>query len=140
MANSEEPGSTCRPEQRHFKTLWIICTIGTLGSISCRIQSPLRKTALPVVWERERAQSRFLDPIKALNEPEPPKGMKDAWEKFPVFKQVLNMVPKLVSTPPCQELVREGDEIDLSVYPIQTCWQEDAAPLITWPPGDYQRP
>ncbi|MBL6985911.1 MAG: 4-hydroxy-3-polyprenylbenzoate decarboxylase [Methylobacter sp.] len=68
-----------------------------------------------------------------LKEPEPPKGMKDAWEKFPVFKQVLNMAPKIVTSPPCQELVREGDEIDLGVYPIQTCWPEDAAPLITWP-------
>ncbi len=68
-----------------------------------------------------------------LKEPEPPKGMKDAWEKFPVFKQVLNMAPKIVTSPPCQELVREGDEIDLSDYPIQTCWPEDAAPLITWP-------
>ncbi|MDD5319184.1 MAG: 4-hydroxy-3-polyprenylbenzoate decarboxylase [Methylococcales bacterium] len=71
--------------------------------------------------------------LATLKEPEPPKGMKDAWEKFPVYKQVLNMAPKLVSSPPCQELVREGDEIDLSVYPIQTCWPEDAAPLITWP-------
>jgi len=68
-----------------------------------------------------------------LKEPEPPKGMKDAWEKFPVFKQVLNMAPKLVTTPLCQEVVRTGDEIDLNDYPIQTCWPEDAAPLITWP-------
>ena len=71
--------------------------------------------------------------LATLKEPEPPKGMKDAWEKFPVFKQVLNMAPKLVSSPPCQELVREGDEIDLSVFPIQTCWPDDAGPLITWP-------
>jgi 4-hydroxy-3-polyprenylbenzoate decarboxylase len=71
--------------------------------------------------------------LATLKEPEPPKGMKDAWEKFPVYKQVLNMAPKLVSSPPCQELVRVGDEIDLSDYPIQTCWPEDAAPLITWP-------
>ncbi|QSB01717.1 4-hydroxy-3-polyprenylbenzoate decarboxylase [Methylomonas sp. EFPC1] len=68
-----------------------------------------------------------------LKEPEPPKGMKDALEKFPVFKQVLNMAPKIVSSAPCQEVVRVGDEVDLSVYPIQTCWPEDAAPLITWP-------
>lgn len=68
-----------------------------------------------------------------LKEPEPPKGMKDAFEKLPVFKQVLNMAPKLVSTPPCQEVIRIGDEIDLADYPIQTCWPEDAAPLITWP-------
>lgn len=68
-----------------------------------------------------------------LKEPEPPKGMKDAMEKLPVFKQVLNMAPKVIKNPPCQELVREGDEIDLADYPIQTCWPEDAAPLITWP-------
>ena len=68
-----------------------------------------------------------------LKEPEPPKGMKDALEKVPVFKQVLNMAPKVVKTPPCQEVILQGDEIDLSQYPIQTCWPEDAAPLITWP-------
>jgi len=68
-----------------------------------------------------------------LKEPEPPRGMRDAMEKLPVFKQVLNMAPKTVSHPPCQEVIRMGDEVDLSAYPIQTCWPEDAAPLITWP-------
>ncbi len=68
-----------------------------------------------------------------LKEPEPPKGMKDAFEKIPMFKQVLNMSPKLVARPPCQETILEGDNIDLGNYPIQTCWPEDAAPLITWP-------
>jgi 4-hydroxy-3-polyprenylbenzoate decarboxylase len=68
-----------------------------------------------------------------LKEPEPPKGMRDALEKLPVFKQVLNMAPKIIKSPACQELVRQGDEIDLGDYPIQTCWPEDAGPLITWP-------
>jgi 4-hydroxy-3-polyprenylbenzoate decarboxylase len=67
-----------------------------------------------------------------LKEPEPPKGMKDAWEKMPIFKQVLNMAPKSVKFAPCQQTVLQGDEIDLSTYPIQHCWPEDAAPLITW--------
>ncbi len=68
-----------------------------------------------------------------LKEPEPPKGMKDALEKFPVFKQVLNMAPKVVSHAPCQDVIRIGDEVDLSVFPVQTCWPDDAGPLITWP-------
>jgi len=67
-----------------------------------------------------------------LKEPEPPKGMKDAWEKMPVFKQVLNMAPKVVKSAPCQSHVIEGDNVDLSQLPIQTCWPEDAGPLITW--------
>ncbi len=68
-----------------------------------------------------------------LKEPEPPKGMKDAMEKIPVFKQVLNMAPKVINSPACQQVIRAGDEVDLSVFPIQTCWPDDAAPLITWP-------
>lgn len=67
-----------------------------------------------------------------LKEPEPPKGMKDAWSKLPLYKQVLNMAPKQVRNAPCQEQVFEGDQVDLSKLPIQTCWPEDAGPLITW--------
>jgi len=67
-----------------------------------------------------------------LKEPEPPKGMKDAWEKLPIYKQVLNMAPKVVSRPACQEVVLEGDDVDLGQIPVQTCWPGDAGPLITW--------
>ena len=67
-----------------------------------------------------------------LKEPEPPKGMKDAWQKMPIFKQVLNMAPKVVKSAACQQQIVEGDDVDLSNYPIQHCWPEDVAPLITW--------
>ncbi len=67
-----------------------------------------------------------------LKEPEPPKGMKDAWQKLPIYKQCMNMAPKVVKKAVCQEVVLQGDDIDLSQYPIQLCWPEDAAPLITW--------
>ncbi|MBA2351104.1 MAG: 4-hydroxy-3-polyprenylbenzoate decarboxylase [Burkholderiales bacterium] len=67
-----------------------------------------------------------------LKEPEPPKGLKDAWDKLPVLRQVMNMAPKIVSGAPCQEIVWEGDDVDLARLPIQTCWPEDAGPLITW--------
>jgi len=67
-----------------------------------------------------------------LKEPDPPKGLKDAWDKLPVLKQVLNMAPKLLKSAPCQEHVIEGDDVDLSRLPIQTCWPGDAGPLITW--------
>ncbi len=67
-----------------------------------------------------------------LKEPEPPKGLRDAWEKLPKFKQVLNMAPKELSSAPCQEIVWEGADVDLAKLPIQTCWPGDVAPLITW--------
>lgn len=71
--------------------------------------------------------------LAQLKEPEPPKGFKDAWEKLPVFKQVLNMGPKLVKSAACQAVVLEGDAVDLYRLPIQTCWPGDAGPLVTWP-------
>jgi 4-hydroxy-3-polyprenylbenzoate decarboxylase len=67
-----------------------------------------------------------------LKEPEPPKGLRDAWDKWPVLKQVLNMAPKEVKSAPCQEIVWEGADVDLSRLPIQHCWPGDVAPLITW--------
>ena len=71
--------------------------------------------------------------LAMLKQPEPPKGMRDAWDKLPIFKQVLNMGPKLVKKAPCQEFVIEGDAVDLNLLPIQTCWPGDAGPLVTWP-------
>lgn len=70
--------------------------------------------------------------LALLKEPEPPKGLRDAWEKMPIFKQVLNMAPKELSRAPCQEIVLEGNDVDLARLPIQTCWPGDAGPLITW--------
>lgn len=67
-----------------------------------------------------------------LKEPEPPKGIKDLWEKLPVFKQVLNMPAKEVNKAPCQQNVLTGDQVDLTLLPIQRCWPGDVAPLVTW--------
>ena len=68
-----------------------------------------------------------------LRQPEPPKSLRDAWDKAPILKQVLNMAPKQVNNAPCQVHVQSGDAVDLFKLPIQTCWPDDIAPLITWP-------
>jgi len=65
-----------------------------------------------------------------LKEPDPPKGIKAAWDTLPIFKKVLDMAPKTVRDAPCQEC--HWDEVDLSRLPVQTCWPGDAGPLITW--------
>ena len=67
-----------------------------------------------------------------LKEPEPPKGLKDAWSKLPIFKKVLAMGPKVLKDAPCHEEIIEGDDVDLGQLPIQHCWPGDVAPLITW--------
>ncbi len=67
-----------------------------------------------------------------LKEPDPPKGLRDAWNTLPIFKKVLDMAPKTIKSPLCQEVIIEGDDVDLSQWPIQTCWPGDAGPLLTW--------
>ena len=70
--------------------------------------------------------------LSQLKEPEPPQGLRDAWEKLPMLRQVMHMNPKTVTRAPCQQVVHEGDEVDLDGLPIQHCWPGDVAPLITW--------
>jgi len=70
--------------------------------------------------------------LSQLKEPDPTKGMKDAWENLPVFRKVLDMAPKVVRGAACQRHVLEGDAVDLARLPVQTCWPGDAGPLITW--------
>lgn len=67
-----------------------------------------------------------------LKEPEAPAGMKDAFAKMPLLKALWDMSPHRVKKAPCQEIVLEGGEVDLTALPIQHCWPEDAAPLVTW--------
>lgn len=70
--------------------------------------------------------------LSALKEPEPPKGIKDAFAKLPMLKNIWSMAPHIVKNAPCQEIVWEGDAVDLYKLPIQHCWPEDVAPLVTW--------
>jgi len=91
------------------------------------------RVALGMGAESVSALREIGELLAYLRQPDPPKGMKDAWDKAPILKQVMNMGPKLVRNAPCQFHVREGSDVDLSLLPIQTCWPDDAGPLVTWP-------
>jgi len=92
----------------------------------------VRRVALGMGEDGPEALREVGKLLAFLKEPEPPKGLKDAWDKLPVLRQVLNMAPKELRSAPCQECVIESSDVDLGSLPIQTCWPGDAAPLITW--------
>ncbi len=105
---------------------------GSTIPVLANLFGTVRRVALGM-GEDDPGQLRDVGKLLAyLKEPEPPKGLRDAWDKWPVLKQVLNMAPKVVSSAPCQQIVWEGDEVDLSRFPIQHCWPGDVAPLVTW--------
>jgi 4-hydroxy-3-polyprenylbenzoate decarboxylase len=84
--------------------------------------------------DREPGQLRALgETLAFLRQPEPPGGWREALEMLPLLKSVMTMRPKTVGSPPCQEVVLQGADIDLARLPVQTCWPGEPAPLITWP-------
>ena len=92
----------------------------------------VRRICLAMGVEDPMALRELGKVLAALREPEPPKGLRDAWEKLPLLKKVMDMQPKALSSAPCQEIVQEGTGVDLGALPVQTCWPGDAGPLITW--------
>ncbi len=92
----------------------------------------VRRVALGMGEDDPSALRQIGHVLANLKEPEPPKGMKDAWSKLPMLKQMLTMTPKTVAKAPCQRIGYAGDEVDLRKLPVQTCWPGDAGPLITW--------
>lgn len=86
--------------------------------------------------EREQASDlrEVGEALAFLRHPEPPSGLKHAVSMLPLLKTVTAMKPKNRSgSAPCQEVVLQGNDIDLSRLPVQTCWPDEPGPLITWP-------
>jgi 4-hydroxy-3-polyprenylbenzoate decarboxylase len=89
-----------------------------------------------VAWgmDREPGQLREIgETLAFLRQPEPPGGWREALEMLPLLRTVMAMRPRTVGSGACQEIVLRGAEIDLGLLPIQTCWPDEPAPLITWP-------
>lgn len=107
----------------------------------------VKRVAMGVTMGREeRTDAKSLrevgDILATLRQPQPPRNFGEAFDLLPLAKTVLAMKPRNVSRAPCQEIVLRGEQIDLARLPIQTCWPDEPAPLITWPlvvtkgPGD----
>ncbi len=84
--------------------------------------------------DRDIARLREVgETLAFLRQPEPPGGLREAMGMLPMVRQVLSMKPRSTAQAPCQEVVLDGDRVDLTALPIQTCWPGEPAPLITWP-------
>ena len=91
-----------------------------------------RRVALAMGAESSDALREIGRLLAFLKEPDPPRGMRDAWKSLPVFKRVLDMAPRTVKSAPWHAVTVDGGDVDLGRFPIQTCWPDDAGPLITW--------
>ena len=101
--------------------------------VLCNLFGTPKRVAMGMGQDSVSALRDVGELLAFLKQPEPPKNLRDLWDKRHDFKQVLNMPVKTIKKAPCQEVIIEGDQVDLGQIPIQTCWPGDAAPLITWP-------
>ena len=89
-----------------------------------------------VAWGigREPGQLREVgEALAFLRQPEPPGGWREAAAMLPLLRSALAMKPRTVVSAPVQEVELRGPDIDLGRLPVQTCWPDEPAPLITWP-------
>lgn len=105
---------------------------GSSMSLLGNLFGTTRRVAMGMGEESVEALRDVGKLLAQLKQPEPPTGMRDAWAKLPIFKKVLDMAPKSTKNPLCQQIILEGEDVNLSKIPVQTCWPGDAAPLITW--------
>src|SRR5690606_27113165 len=107
-----------------------------VGGGSIRVLSNLFGTAERVAAalgaEDTSALSELGKLVAALRAPEPPRGIAEAFRALPLLKEILKMSPRTARSAACQEERIEGGDVDLAAWPVQTCWPEDAGPLITW--------
>ncbi|MDH3001067.1 3-octaprenyl-4-hydroxybenzoate decarboxylase [Chelonobacter oris] len=106
--------------------------IGYEIPVLCNLFGTARRVALGMGQENVTALREVGKLLAFLKEPDPPKGFKDLIDKLPQFKQVLNMPTKVLSKADCQQIVLQGEQVDLYQLPIMHCWPADAAPLVTW--------
>jgi 4-hydroxy-3-polyprenylbenzoate decarboxylase len=90
------------------------------------------RVAAALGWDDTAALADLGRLLAALRAPQPPRGLAEAWRALPLLKEIMNMAPRTVKSAPAQEVQIEGDAVDLAAWPIQTCWPDDVAPLITW--------
>ena len=101
--------------------------------VLCNLFGTPKRVAMGMGQDSVEALRDVGELLAFLKQPEPPKSLRDLWGKRHDFKQVLNMPVKKLKKAPCQEIIIEGDDVNLDGIPIQTCWPGDVSPLITWP-------
>lgn len=70
--------------------------------------------------------------LASIKEPRWPSNLRQALSTWPELAQLAHVAPKAMREAAFDEVVLEGDDIDLGALPIQRCWPGDAGRLVTF--------
>jgi 4-hydroxy-3-polyprenylbenzoate decarboxylase len=91
-----------------------------------------RRVALAIGRESIAELREIGHMLAFLKEPRLPRSLGEAVGRLPDIRGLLHVPARTTKDAPCQENIIAGGDVDLSAWPIQTCWPEDAGPLITF--------
>lgn len=91
-----------------------------------------KRVAAAIGLDDAQELRKFGEQLAFLKAPAIPNTLADAIGRLPDFRRLAHLNPFEVDEPACQQVVIEGDDVDLSALPIQTCWPDDAGKLITF--------
>src|SRR5512133_2319033 len=80
-----------------------------------------------------RSLDAVAERLQDVVEMQPPQGLAEKVRGLKKLKSIADSMPKTVRRGACQEIVLEGDDVDLDLLPIQRCWPGDPAPFVTLP-------
>jgi 4-hydroxy-3-polyprenylbenzoate decarboxylase len=63
----------------------------------------------------------------------PPQGMANKLRTLGQLVNLASIRPRTVNNPPCQDVVLQGEDVDLYKFPILQCWPMDGGQYITLP-------
>ena len=63
----------------------------------------------------------------------PPQGIREKLRTLWQLKDLASYQPRVVRSGPCQDVVLEGNDVDLLKFPILKCWPMDGGRYITLP-------
>jgi 4-hydroxy-3-polyprenylbenzoate decarboxylase len=103
---------------------------GSKLPVSINLMGSKRRMALALgVEDIEAVAGR----IGELLDTKVPESLLGKLALLPKMAELTKYPPKSVSKGPVQEVVLEGDDVDLGQIPVLTCWPQDGGPYFTLP-------
>lgn len=91
-----------------------------------------RRMQIALGVERQDELEALLADFIALIE-RPRTTWREKLGALPLLGRLAKLFPRYVRSGPCQEVVHEGDAVDLDAIPILRTWPEDGGPMVTLP-------
>ena len=105
--------------------------IGSSMPVAVNLLGTVERVVWSMGMEAPEELEALGERLALLQQPRPPKGLKEAGRFGGLLLDLLKARPDLDLLPPCQQQVFKGAEVNLDSLPLLRPWPGDAGPVIT---------